>query len=182
MPLSPSSPPQQSGSPNSTTSPRTSSPVTITTANPLSTFKHPEHWSRKGQHDVEFGPGDELPLEEITDLGFGASGDVYKVTCKGIPLARKRIYLKRRVNSKEVRGELDILKRLSHKHIITLVGSYSKGSVLGLLLFPAAVCDLGKFLKILDKKQQGQKSTKIFTTYFPVLWNHLNAFDLHIHD
>jgi hypothetical protein len=45
----------------------------------------------------------------------------------------------------DVRQELDILKRLNYKHVITLVRSHTQKDILGLLLFPAAACDLGVF-------------------------------------
>jgi serine/threonine protein kinase len=54
---------------------------------------------------------------------------------------------------KEVNRELDVLKKLSHKHVVTLLGSYTQNNVLGLLLYPAAVCDLGVFLDELDENQ-----------------------------
>jgi serine/threonine protein kinase len=54
---------------------------------------------------------------------------------------------------KEVNRELDVLKKLSHKHVVTLLGSYTQNNVLGLLLYPAAVCDLGVFLEELDENQ-----------------------------
>jgi len=53
----------------------------------------------------------------------------------------------------EVKRELDVLKKLSHKHVVTLLGSYTQKNILGLLLHPAAVCDLGVFLEELDENQ-----------------------------
>ena len=54
----------------------------------------------------------------------------------------------------EVRRELDILKKLSHRHVVTLLGSYTQNKILGLLLHPVAVCDLGVFLEELDEEQR----------------------------
>jgi serine/threonine protein kinase len=54
----------------------------------------------------------------------------------------------------EVMRELDILKRLSHKHVVTLLGSYTQNNILGLLLHPVAICDLGVFLDELDENQK----------------------------
>jgi serine/threonine protein kinase len=135
---------------------------------PLSVFQHPKHWSGRGQYDIEFERKDTIEaLKEGEFLGNGAFGDVYKVECQGVTLARKRIYTKRKMHRgsirggvgdeiEKLRGELEILKRLSHVHIITLVGSYRQSTTLGLLLFPAAVCDLGIYLGALDRKQQGE--------------------------
>jgi serine/threonine protein kinase len=56
----------------------------------------------------------------------------------------------------DVKRELDILKKLSHKHVVTLLGSYTQNNqnnILGLLLHPVAVCDLGVLLDELDENQ-----------------------------
>ena len=37
---------------------------------------------------------------------------------------------------------IDILKRLRHSHMITLVGTYTYKQSLGLLLHPVAICDM----------------------------------------
>ena len=108
-------------------------------------FDSPGHWSGRGRH-VEFDRKETIPLEEGKPLGRGASADVHEVNCRGITLARKKIYCNRRMKLEDVRRELDILKKLNHKHVVTLVGSFIQGQLLGLLLFPAAVCDLGVFL------------------------------------
>jgi serine/threonine protein kinase len=111
------------------------------------------HWSGRGQH-VEFGRKDEIPLKAGAWLGRGASADVDQVTCRGVTIARKQIYCSRRIKIEDVKRELDILKRLNHKHIVTLIGSYTQKNILGLMLFPAAVCDLGIFLDELDEHQK----------------------------
>jgi hypothetical protein len=56
-----------------------------------------------------------------------------------------------------VKRELDILKKLSHKHVVTLLGSYTQNNqhnILGLLLHPVAVCDLRVLLDELDENQK----------------------------
>jgi serine/threonine protein kinase len=56
----------------------------------------------------------------------------------------------------DVKRELDILKKLSHKHVVTLLGSYTQNNqnnILGLLLHPVAVCDLRDLLDELDENQ-----------------------------
>lgn len=116
------------------------------------------HWSGKGQH-VEFQKKETIPLEEGKLLGRGASADVHEVTCRGLVIARKQIYCSRRMRLEDVRRELDILKKLNHKHVVTLVGSYIQGKVLGLLLLPAAVCDLGVFLDEIEEEQKADTST-----------------------
>jgi serine/threonine protein kinase len=124
---------------------------------PLSAFQPPGHWSGKGQH-VEFERKEFIPLIEGASIGRGASADVHMVTCQGITLARKQIYCNNRVKLEDLKRELEILKKLSHKHVVTLVGSYIQSKILGLLLFPAAACDLRVFLDEVDEQQR--KSTK----------------------
>jgi serine/threonine protein kinase len=80
--------------------------------------------------------------------------------CKGIIFARKQIHCSRRMNLKYVKRELDVLKKLSHKHVVTLLGSYTQNNILGLLLYPAAACDLGMFLDELDEEQRS-KATEL---------------------
>lgn len=122
----------------------------------LKTFDVPGHWSGKGQY-VEFDRKEPITqLIEGKSLGRGASADVHEVTCSGVTLAKKQIFCSRRMKLEDVKRELDILKRINHKHVITLVGSYVQGKVLGLLLYPAAVCDLGVFLDELDEEHRSQ--------------------------
>lgn len=71
-------------------------------------------------------------------------GDVYQTEVMGYKLAWKRIPLRRQVGQKDLK-EIEILKRLSHAHMIKLVGTYTHRQCLGLLLKPVAVCDLHTF-------------------------------------
>jgi len=86
-------------------------------------------------------------------LGRGSFADVHEVKCRGVSMARKEIYCTRRMKIADVKRELDILKKLSHKHVVTLLGSYTQNNILGLLLHPVAACDLGVFLAELDENQ-----------------------------
>jgi serine/threonine protein kinase len=128
-------------------------PAETARADPLATFDTLGGWSGRGQH-VEFARNEKIPLEEGRALGRGASADVHEVTCQGETLARKQIYCSRRLKIEDVKRELEILKKIKHRHVVTLVGSYTQRNVLGLLLFPAAVCDLGMFLDELDDEQR----------------------------
>jgi serine/threonine protein kinase len=76
-----------------------------------------------------------------------------------------------------VKRELDILKKITHKHVVTLIGSYTQNRVLGLVLFPATVCDLGVFLDEMDEMQSeyGVESPRFlgsgaFATLLQRLW------------
>lgn len=121
-----------------------------TGASALALFDIPGNWSGKGQH-VEFARNEHIPLEEGISLGRGASADVHEVVCRGVKIARKQIFCSRRMKIEDVKRELEILRKLDHKHVVTLLGSYTQRMVLGILLFPAAVCDLGVYLDELDE-------------------------------
>ncbi|KAL5315299.1 hypothetical protein ACEPPN_016166 [Leptodophora sp. 'Broadleaf-Isolate-01'] len=116
----------------------------------LARFNVPGNWSGKGQH-VEFARNEHIQLEEGKSLGRGASADVHEAVCRGVKIARKQIFCSRRMKIEDVKRELEILRKLDHKHVVTLLGSYTQGRVLGLLLFPAAACDLGVYLDELDE-------------------------------
>ncbi|KAI9801905.1 MAG: hypothetical protein M1833_002219 [Piccolia ochrophora] len=109
-------------------------------------------WSGTGERHLELGPNDEIPLVEGQFLGRGTFGDVHKATCKSgkLTVARKKVYLRRRMRMKELYREVEILEKLDHEHIVKFVGSYTQAKVLGLIMWPAAVCDLGYFLDELD--------------------------------
>ena len=111
-------------------------------------------WSGRGQ-DVEFGPTDTLPLQQGKFLGRGASADVHEVFCQGIPLARKQIYCTRKIKLADVHKEIDVLRRADNKHIIKLVGSYTQGRILGILLWPVAICDLAIFMEEYEEAVAG---------------------------
>jgi serine/threonine protein kinase len=99
-------------------------------------------WSGTGRGcHVNFKPSDALPLTEGRCLGAGANGRVYETTVKGIAVAWKRKYCKKGITEAE-KKEIDILKKLRHKHIVQLVGTYSRPPLLGILTYPVAVCDL----------------------------------------
>jgi serine/threonine protein kinase len=51
--------------------------------------------------------------------------------------------------------EIEIIKKLSHRHIIRLIGTYTHGPFLGLLLWPVATCDLASVLEDVDWLQEG---------------------------
>lgn len=106
-------------------------------------------WAGLGRSHVHFEEGEALPLLQGRFLGHGVNGGVYETVCKGIPLAWKRRYCHKQIVTNDLR-ELEILKKLNHRHIIKLVGTYTQGPFLGLLLWPVAVCELGTFLEDVD--------------------------------
>ncbi|MCJ1378519.1 hypothetical protein MMC17_001618 [Xylographa soralifera] len=106
-----------------------------------------------------FDHGTPLPLEETgIYLGRGAYGRVDKVVCNGEQLARKTIDLES--HAQKLR-EVLILKKLSHQHIVKIVGAYSQDNVLGILLQPVASCNLKEFFwEVGGGRQEGETSAR----------------------
>jgi serine/threonine protein kinase len=61
----------------------------------------------------------------------------------------------------KLREEANAMERLAHKHILKLVGTYTlRRSDLYILLYPAAVCDLSRFLEDVDDLRTGSYSDR----------------------
>jgi serine/threonine protein kinase len=114
-------------------------------------------WSGRGTSHVDFKKDETLPLLQGRFLGYGVHGGVYETTCNGVALAWKRKFCRYRIGSKELQ-EIEIIRKLNHDHIIKLVGTYTHGPFLGLLLWPVAVCDLGTFLDDVNIVQANRAS------------------------
>ncbi|KAH0564817.1 hypothetical protein GP486_001790 [Trichoglossum hirsutum] len=112
--------------------------------------------------DLEKSDGRHRHLDQDADthfhilgiLGRGGFGEVDHVRSK-LSLeeyARKRMYRKRvfsrdKMAMQTFENELANLKRLSHRHLVKLVGSYTDPKFIGLLMSPVADCDLKAFLE-----------------------------------
>jgi serine/threonine protein kinase len=107
-----------------------------------------EDWSGRGSH-ADFKRGETIPLEMGRVLGHGINGEVVEATCKGVKVALKRIRYQQRIQIGQMR-EIDVLKELKHRHIVKLVGSYTRQPYLGLLLWPVARCDLALVLEFME--------------------------------
>ena len=97
-------------------------------------------WSGRGTH-VNFQSDEEVPLTEGRFLGHGSMGSVFETTVRGHLFAWKKRYCRRKIGDAEMK-EIEILKKVSHYHIIKFAGSYTHRQFLGLLLYPVATCDL----------------------------------------
>jgi serine/threonine protein kinase len=104
-----------------------------------------QDWSGRGAH-VDFQPHEQVPLREHRFLGQGSMGPVYETAVRGHVFAWKRRFCRRHIGEAE-RKELEILKKVSHNHIIQLAGSYTHQQFLGLLLYPVAAYDLATLLE-----------------------------------
>ena len=142
-------------------------------------------WSEldRGSH-IDFGDEETLPIVQgkstpgvstvpvnLTQtsgrfLGRGAMSDVYETTIQGYKIAHKRTLFRRRIGERE-RKEVEILKRLSHVHIVQLIGTYVQRKHLGILLYPVATCDLHTFFedveawsKVVAADESGSSGTR----------------------
>ncbi|KAK2813691.1 hypothetical protein FQN50_000089 [Emmonsiellopsis sp. PD_5] len=113
-------------------------------------------WPNEHQEiPIEFSPRIPLPLDVPNPeryLGGGASAEVDLVYCNGTPLARKRIRLNHQSRHKlKEFSEGKILRKLSHEHVVRYSGSYIQGNTIGILMRPAATCNLAQFLRVVTK-------------------------------
>ncbi|KAH6620574.1 kinase-like domain-containing protein [Boeremia exigua] len=78
-------------------------------------------WSGTGRGShIEFDYNETVPLEPAGEyLGGGATGDVYETKICGCSVAWKRVHSKRKITSEDKKG-IEILKKLSHIHLIQL--------------------------------------------------------------
>jgi serine/threonine protein kinase len=105
---------------------------------------------------VDFDKNEPLPLLQGKFLGYGVHGGVYETHVNGKAVAWKKKYCRTKI-SVQAQREISIIKRLNHQHIIKLVGTYTHGPFLGLLLWPVAICDLATFLSDVDGLNQLQQ-------------------------
>ena len=108
---------------------------------------------KAGQH-WHYKQGESPPFETKGVLGRGGFGQVDKV----LSLISFKEYAKKQVpralafrgqrkeHMKLFIAEIEILKRLKHRHIVELVGSYTDSRYMALIISPVAEMDLGAYL------------------------------------
>jgi hypothetical protein len=97
------------------------------------------NWSGRGQH-IRLDQDEEFPFYLGRFLGRGATANVHEMEIKGIKVARKEIFMLRRCAFDPT--ELNLLKRTNHRHVVRLVSSYVQDQLVGLFLYPVAICSL----------------------------------------
>ncbi|KAL9616062.1 MAG: hypothetical protein Q9160_009033, partial [Pyrenula sp. 1 TL-2023] len=116
-----------------------------------------------GRHRY-FSKTEEVPLRKIEELGKGGFGYVDRVISnitykeyarKLIP--RGRTFKKNVEVLKDFERELGHLKKLSHIHIVELIGSYTDTKFVGIIMSPVAEYNLKDFL-VLDPLPPGSLS------------------------
>lgn len=86
----------------------------------------PLDWSGHGTSHVDYNKSDVLPFTQGKFLGHGMYGGMYETSCNGVKLAWKRKYCRRKIGERE-RREIQVIKKLSHVHIVRLMGTYTRG-------------------------------------------------------
>jgi hypothetical protein len=96
--------------------------------------------------------GEEYPdftSEKNTKLGEGCSGEVRRVRCNGRILARKKTSIDpKKSEMVDNIKEVNIMKKLSHRHIAQLCGIYVLGPDLFSLYYPVAEMDLEQYMSL----------------------------------
>ncbi|KAF2019244.1 kinase-like protein [Aaosphaeria arxii CBS 175.79] len=112
-----------------------------------------QDWSGRGQH-AEFTKDEKPLIDKILqvqdDLGSSNTTIVQLVRCKRIFLARKTIRCNRNFPKSRAIEEVAHLTKLNHSHIVRVIGTYTRGNELSILLYPATEYNLETFLQELD--------------------------------
>lgn len=87
-------------------------------------------------------------------LGSTSTAIVQSVKCKRIVLARKTIRCSRYFTKEKAIEEVAHLSRLNHSHVVQVIGTYTMGSELSILMYPVAEHNLETFLQDLDPRNQ----------------------------
>ncbi|ELR05591.1 hypothetical protein VC83_07684 [Pseudogymnoascus destructans] len=116
-----------------------------------------KYWSGTGQKHIKHT---ELKSKVHVDgpLGAGGAAFVERVTYGAVAMARKKIDRRRHryTTLERLREEAEIMDKLVHRHIVSLVGTYTQGAnVLYILTYPVAVCDLHHLLDDIEDLHLG---------------------------
>ncbi|KAI0600931.1 kinase-like domain-containing protein [Biscogniauxia sp. FL1348] len=108
-------------------------------------------------------------LEEVEVLGEGNSGKVYKVRVR----ETGQLYALKTIDrtGRKAEEELRILKRVKHQNLVSLVGSFTSPDSIGILMDPAADCNLAKYM---DEGPLDDDKRSSLLSYFGCLVNALS--------
>lgn len=130
----------------------------------------------KGTHQY-FAQGETIPLESKGLLGQGSFGKVDRVWSprSHAEYAHKRIgrgnqFWRLQENMEAFERELAVLKRLRHRHIVQLVGSYTDPDEVGLIFSPVADCNLAQFLSSITSSSLKTGLYAAFSAALQLAW------------
>ena len=123
---------------------------------------------KEGRH-CHFQRNEDFPFRVKGILGAGASGQVDKIlsSISGKEYARKQVLRKKAFDGQGIKAdsvkqfitEIEILKRLKHRHMVEFVGSYTNPKYIGLIMSPVAEMDLSIYLARADTSKHGELRT-----------------------
>lgn len=124
-------------------------------------FEWPEGvGERDGKHcDLDRGSKDFIPLKfkskiydknASIDIYVGTDQYVFKETFV-VKTIRETTYLK---SKRKAQTEVHNMKDLRYPHVAALLGTFTYRERLSILIFPAAPCDLHKFLKVISREMR----------------------------
>lgn len=133
-----------------------------------------------GEH-AHFANSDHVPLARKDVLGTGGSGQVESVVLRSstskVQSASDQLFVRKLIHRKrfgrlqqgleEFKNELKILKRIQHRHLVEIIGSYTDPTFAALIMSPIADCDLSEFLKKIAPNNSRRRST--MRTFFGCL-------------
>ncbi|KAI4606690.1 hypothetical protein J4E80_010002 [Alternaria sp. BMP 0032] len=116
-----------------------------------------------------FSDSTEVPFKKVGELGKGGFGYVDRVvsTISHKEYARKlilrgRTFKKDKQVLKDFTKELGNLKKLSHKHLVELVGSYTDRRFVAIVMLPVADANLQTFLENTDFDENSRSFLRPF--------------------
>ena len=120
----------------------------------------------KGQHR-NFQHDEPLPFEEKGVLGTGGFGQVdWVLSCISFKeYARKRVLRsavfggRRMEDINRFIAEIEVLKRLKHRHVVEFVGSYTDPKYMAFIMSPVAEMDLSTYLTQADAAKHKELRT-----------------------
>ncbi|KAI9780644.1 MAG: hypothetical protein M1839_006585 [Geoglossum umbratile] len=111
--------------------------------------------------------GVEMSFKKKGTLGKGSFGVVHRVSSLGQDLARKTIYRGRGLSTElgdmsNFKNEVEALRRLSHRHIVRLEGSYSNVDSAAFFMSPVAGCNLAEYLSEIRDSDEKRTTLRSF--------------------
>ena len=139
--------------------------LTYQTQIPSSLPKFDWTGQNRGFH-VTYESEELVPMSSIATLGSGSSGIVEAVRCNGRPLARKTIRLfpgrfRSRSIQETIRTEIAVMRRLSHRHVTQLIGTYSTKRSFSMLIYPVCQYDLKQLMEECEEMRQQQSAAGV---------------------
>jgi serine/threonine protein kinase len=133
-----------------------------------------------GEH-AHFADPEQIPFRMETILGTGGFAQVEKVvsTITFRQYARKlfhrRTFGRFQDSLVDFVNELNALKRVRHRHIVEIVGSYTDPRYAALIMSPVADCDLSDFLKMATSLRRNMSLLRTFFGCLATAVSHLHS-------